>query len=117
MVSLRKQLNGYTLVETLVSMVIIMTVFAVGMLIVVNVMKSDRQKDHLKAYLLVKEIYAETLNDQRFYNETLKSDNMTIEKVLIPYNESDILKVLCIRIIDQKGRILAERREIIISKY
>jgi len=65
MALLIKKLKAYTLIETIISMVIIMLVFSVAMMIFINVVKTDRIIERTDIFFKMNEIY---MNPKRIKN-------------------------------------------------
>lgn len=115
MVTLSKKINGFTLVETIVSMIIVMSVFATGLMIMVNIMKSDNHKQRLEAMSILSEVYTRALAKPEFHNETVVYNNLEIVKTYETCEKSDRLINMQIEIKDSKGRTILSRNELLLK--
>ena len=115
MFGLKHKLRGFTLVETLISLVIILSVFAIGMMIMVNIIKTSRHQQRLESLVIVNEVYANALTNKWFTDETILYNGFKIEKKFFPRKDYDSLVVMRIRLLDEDGKVLSERIEIIIN--
>ena len=81
------RLKSSTLVEVLVAMIILMTVFAIGMMIFANITKSNRSSQHKTIRMQMRELALRSANDSTL-NQQLSIDAIDY------YIESSILKKL-----------------------
>ena len=112
-----QKLEASTLVEVLVSMVIVMIAFGLGLSIYFTVLKSDRNRMELEASLIINDIIAESNAQQRWLDETIKLDYLTIEKTLTPYEGMrDRLQTLTVTEYNKQGRVMAQCKELVITE-
>ncbi len=93
MALLIKKLKAYTLIETIISMVIIMLVFSVAMMIFINVVKTDRIIERTDIFFKMNEIIHESKTHQEYINYTFEFENFIIERTISRYLNSKKLQV------------------------
>ena len=86
-----KQMKAATLVETIVSLIIIMIVFSIGMIIFNRVIFSGNQFQQLQIHLLMKKIAIETKTNNRYFDETFSKDQYIIEKKITKYKNTEFI--------------------------
>ena len=117
MLKLDYKIRGFTLVETIVSLLIILSVFAIGMMILINIMKSDRNQEKLEVMEIMNQVYYKTISEKIYLDEVMSHDDYQIIKEFVPYKSSDNLLILSIEIRDNKGNRLASRKEVRLIKW
>lgn len=115
MSKLKGRIKAFTLIESLISIVIIMSVFFIGMMIMVNVIKADKHHQRLKANMLINQVYINTLADKTFSNESFAQDNLTIEKQIHSCPFAEHLLTLIISVKDGRGKVISGRKEIVLT--
>jgi type II secretory pathway pseudopilin PulG len=111
---LNKRIKAFTLAESLVSLVIILSVFAVGMLIVTNIIRSDNYTQKLQAQSIISEVYTKTMTEKSYYNKQIKSGEWIINRSIRPGRYGQNLRILYIEVLDNQGHVLATIREFIL---
>lgn len=96
MVRVRQKINAFTILESMVAMVIVMIVFGLSSIVIINVSSSGITNENKEAHALVKLTRNEAIKQNLFIDESIKEGNITIEKSIIDYYQSDELKVLLI---------------------
>ncbi|MFA6924753.1 MAG: hypothetical protein WC223_10940 [Bacteroidales bacterium] len=114
MALLNKKIKSSTLIETLVSMVIIMFGFSIALQIIINVFRSDNYYSKLNAFTTIKSVEADCKKNNRYFDEKLNYENMDVYKSIKQYNTDKELQILLIEAFDKKGSKLAEHKELII---
>jgi len=115
MVELKFKIKAFSIIESMVSMVIVVVMFSLSAMVIANVTKSGITKEKQDAYILVKLLRNESLRNSRFIDEVVEVKGILIEKTILDYNKSEELKVLLIAA--SKGeKKLYECKEIIILK-
>jgi len=112
---LNSKLSGFTLVETLVSLVIVISVFAIGMLIMGNIMKSDHQMEKLDAMMIINEVYCKTISEKNYVDNVVYHDSYKILIGYYPYQESNRLVVMTLEVQNDNGKSLVTRKEVLIA--
>lgn len=115
MPAINRKLRGFTLAETLVSLVIILSVFAVGMLIMLNILKSDSRVQTLRARSILNEVYINTIKSGNYHDDDIHSEDLMVIKNFQQYGNSERILLMVISIEDSKGKRVLEHREVIIK--
>lgn len=112
----QKKINGFTLVEAIVSMIIIMVCFSISTMVYLNVIKSDNISTKTKAFLEVNQIASSTFQNHEFFDQTFESDNLIITRHIEPYLNNEKLKLILITATNQKGKVLYTFKQITTEK-
>lgn len=80
------KLQAFTIVESMMAMVVIMISFTAGMTIHLTVLEGDAFPLKTKANNALNLAYEATKKEQRFLDETFNQNGLMIEKKILPYN-------------------------------
>lgn len=108
------KLKAATLQETIVALTIIMICLSIGLMVFVNVMRSDKASERLKANMLLKQAFAESSLKQGFYDEVYSVGRFVIEKQIHPYDSQQPVNVLEIMVFKNE-KLLVKGKQLIIS--
>ena len=114
--ALNNKLKAYTLVETIIAMVIIMLVFSIAMMIFVNVMKTERVVRQAEVFFKINEVLNQTKLKKEYVDLTYSFDDYEIQQTIIPYNESNKIKQLTVTAFDSNGKQIAQKIELVIDE-
>ena len=120
MAILKTKLKAATLIEAIVSMVIVTIetiAFGIGMMIYLNILRTTDYQRKLEARLLLNEIAIQTRKDKSFIDEVIENPKMRIRKSIIPYKNSENLGLLYLVAFDKQDKQLAERKELIFIEH
>ncbi|MBL4669088.1 MAG: hypothetical protein HRT73_13090 [Flavobacteriales bacterium] len=113
MVKLATKIKAFSIIESMVSMVIVVITFSLSAMVIANVTTTGISSEKQDAYMLVKTMRDETLKNNRFIDEAIEIKGLLIEKTILGYNRNEELRVLLIKAL--KGeKTLYESKEIII---
>ena len=115
MVKLKTKIKAFTIMESMVAIVIIMIVFGLSSVVIIDISSSGITKEKQYAYTLVQQLRAETFQQSRFIDESFELDNLMIEKTFLDYPESSELKVLLITAYRDKEKLF-ESKELVLIK-
>lgn len=115
MVKLNQSIKAFTILESMVAIVIVMIVFGLTSVVIINISSSGITNEKQTAYALVNELRNETLQQSRFIDEVIESKNLRIEKTILDYQSSQELKILLIEAFKGKEK-LVESKELILLK-
>lgn len=115
MVKLKTSIKAFTILESMVAIVIVMIVFGLTSVIIINISSSGITHQKIAAYSLVNTLRNETLMHSRFIDETIISNELRIEKTIIDDAHSQQLKIVLIEAYYDNQK-LAESKELIILK-
>ena len=108
------KLKASTLVEVIVAMVIISTVFLLSLGVFLNISKHSNNGLKLKAALVSEEIMVSTRQGKLFLDENIPLDNLDIIKQVSSYKSYKDLVLVSIEVKDKRGKSLLVKREIMI---
>ena len=107
------KLQASTLVEALISMIIVMMVFVIGSMIYVNVINSDNGRQKLNAELLLQQVTVTTKRENKFLDEKIEAGNIIIQKKVVLYKNISNLHLLLLIAFDKQGKQIADHQELI----
>lgn len=110
-----KKIQAFTILESMVAMVIVMIAFGLTSVTLINIASSGITKEKQQAAALAKLIRNETLQESRYLDETITFEDMTIEKMIVAHPLSGELKILQIEAYKDKEKLF-ESKEIILLK-
>lgn len=111
-----KHINGFTLMEAVVSMIIIMACYVMSTMIYLNIVKTDNTSLKVRAFLEVENLAGESIHNSIFEDQDVYCEGLTIQKRILPYKDENKIKLLSISAIDEKGKVLYAFKQLIISK-
>lgn len=109
------KLKGATIMESLVAMILIMVCFGIGTMVFVNVLNNDKSRLRLKAILLLKEESNNLKAAQLYFDSERKEGGWIISWEFEKYNEVDNLLHMKLKVIDEKGNLVAEQDELVVE--
>lgn len=113
MAGLMKRLNGSTLVEVIVAMVITVTAIGIAFSIMANISKTDNSRLRLNALLRANEVITNTRVSSKYLDENMEEGAMEIYKTVTPYKSSDKLYILKIEVYNRNKHKIFEKQELI----
>lgn len=111
-----KKTSGFTLIEAVVSMIIIMACFAMSSMVYINVVRSDNKRERAMAFTEVNRIATETILNTQIFDQTFDVNGLTIVRHVEPYEGDNLLKTLTIEAYNQKKKGLYSFKQIIIAR-
>lgn len=115
MVTLKRH-KGFTLVEAIVSMIIIMACFALSTMTYLNIVKTDNRVNRCQAFLFIEQYAQETIKAKSFVEQDSEFEGLTVRKRMEPYQGDDRLMVLRIEVADKNGKTLSTFKQIVIAQ-
>jgi Tfp pilus assembly protein PilV len=110
---MHRKVRAASLIEVVVAMVLMMTIFGVSMVIYVNISGAGFSEQSWKSTLLINEVATRTLKEKSFFDEVVEKDNITIYKKITPYRQMAQVVLLEIEAINQENRKLAHRKQLV----
>ena len=105
--------RGSTLLETIVSMVIVAILFGLCMLSFDRLLSTENSRLRLKAAIAAEDFLATTMLEKRFVNEKLEYDDFVIRKEIVDYNEVTEVKIMIVEVSSESGDVLYRCRKIL----
>jgi Tfp pilus assembly protein PilE len=115
MASLTKRIAAHTLVETIISMAIVMFVFGIAMMIYINVVRTDRIMQRTEVFFKINEILFEAKQTRNYTDKQFEFDTFEIHQKVEAYSGCKNIKKLTVLAVDVDGKLIAEKSELIIT--
>jgi Tfp pilus assembly protein PilE len=112
-VKLIKRVPASSILEVIVSMVIIVVVFGIAMMIYTNVLRLSLFGKKLKAQAMLQEAMLKAEQDPQSIAETVTADGFRIEQQAKPYEGNPGLSVIILAAFDQNEQKIAELQKVL----
>ncbi|MFI5161255.1 MAG: hypothetical protein ACHQHN_08250 [Sphingobacteriales bacterium] len=113
---LKNAVKGSTILEVVVSMVIIVIVFGIAMMIFTNVMRLSLSAKKIRAQALLQEAMFTAEHNTANTTETLTAGDFRIEQEVKPYPENNALTLIHLTAYDQNQLKIAECQKLILNQ-
>jgi hypothetical protein len=110
-----KRVRASSVLEVIVSMMIIILVFGIAMMIYTNVSMQSLSGQKLKAQAILAQIMKELDKAEQSANQESIIGGFTVERSLRPYAKNSRLLQLDLKAFDQNNKLLAELHQLIIK--
>ena len=110
------KLPASSLLEVMVALVVMFTVFGISMGLYVNVVGSSQSLQKTKAMAELENIASDTRKKQEFIDAGIQRDGFKIEKTVKPYPGIPDALILHLKAINLDNKEIAELREIVIME-
>lgn len=108
-------LKASSLLETIVAMVILLTVFSISIVVIQNVLHTASIGDKTNSYFVLQEELYKTLKEKKYFTEEIELEGYTIHKEVYDSVLSDSLMVVHLKAVDKKGIVLSGIRETVLK--
>jgi hypothetical protein len=112
----KTHVNASTILEVVISMVIILVVFGMAMMMYTNVMRSSLSVKKIKARALLHEVLAKAEQNKENTSQTFTIDDFKIEQKIGPYEGNTTLTEVDLAAYDANLDTIAKLQKIIINK-
>jgi hypothetical protein len=113
MVLLNRKYKASTIMESIIAMIIIVVCFGIGTMMYTNILDSDKQRNQLKALLLLNEETLIIKKEGIYLDLEKKIGEWTLKRSIEPYQNTENLIHLSLSITDQNGKEILTRHEVI----
>ena len=113
---LKSSVRASTILEVVVSMVIIVVVFGIAMMIYTNVTRMSLSAKKIRAQALLQETMLVAEHTSVNVTQTINKDDFRIEEEVKPYHENVALTDIHLAAYDQNQQKIAELQKIIINQ-
>ena|ERR1700741_1750793 len=113
MVKLKRKHKAFSLVESLVGMIIILITFSVGLMIFNEVMLSSNNRQRIHADMLIQKTLTETFDKNEFLDQSVATETYTIEKKVSLYKNEKNLSVIEIKIFNADKKLIASQKTLV----
>ncbi|HTK19619.1 MAG TPA: hypothetical protein VL442_08910 [Mucilaginibacter sp.] len=110
-----KRVRASSVLEVIVSMMIIILVFGIAMMIYTNVSRQSLSGQKLKAQAILAQIMKEMGKAEQSANQESIIGGFTVERSLKPYAKNGRLLQIDLIAFDQNNQLLAELHQLIIK--
>ncbi|MCU0431796.1 MAG: hypothetical protein MUF42_17695 [Cytophagaceae bacterium] len=114
--ALKFRLKAASLLETIIALLITLTVFGISAMVYVQLLRSGLRVQTLKASQRMSELADEMRSSQHWGTETFKEEGFIIEKTTAHYAQQPSLMQLELIAADEEGRVLASHRALILPR-
>ena len=115
MVKLNYKIKAFSILESMVSMVVVVIVFSLSAMVIANVTKTGMTRKKQDAYMLLKEMRNETIKNNRFIDEFVELNGLTLQKTILDYKGNEETRILLIEVLKGEEKIF-ESKELVIVK-
>jgi Tfp pilus assembly protein PilE len=112
---LKSKVQASTILEVVISMVIIVVVFGIAMMIYTNVLRMSLSVKKLKAQAILNEIALKTEHNPADATPDVITDDFRIEQETKPYNGNTALLEIHLTAYDNNKQKIAELQQVITS--
>ena len=112
-IKLSNRVKASSLLEVIVSMVVIVIVFGIAMMIYTNVLRLSLSAKKIRAQSLLQEAMINAERDSIKTTQTFQLDNFRIEQEVKPYSGNNALKEVHLTAYDQNQQQIAEMEKVI----
>lgn len=113
---LNRRVKASTILEVIVSMIIIVIVFGIAMMIYTNVLRVSLSVKKLRAQALLQETMIKAEQATGNTNQSLTIDDFRIEQEVTQYNNQSNLTTIHLTAYDQNQQKVTELQKVIISQ-
>ncbi|MBV6461964.1 MAG: hypothetical protein HJHJAOHD_02099 [Flavobacteriales bacterium] len=111
--AINSKLPSFTLIETIVSLAVILLAIGLSATILIQVQASGKQHLRFKANIALNRIYIDTINRNRTFDEIHKYNGFIIEKKIIQEINRPFFTLQIIAYDQNKYKVIEKREEII----
>jgi len=113
---LRRTVKASTILEVIISMIIIVFVFGIAMMIFTNVSRLSLSAKKIRAQAILQEALLKAEQSTGNMNQSFKVDDFSIEQDITPYNGESNLTAVHLTAYDQNRQKIAELQKVIITQ-
>jgi Tfp pilus assembly protein PilV len=112
-----KKIAAFTILETIVALLIIVTMFGIVSLVCSRVLDTSNLNEHLEAHLMIQDYAIATKTTRDFTDGKYESNKYDIIRSLDYYKGNRSLLLITIKATDQNGKLIETYHEIIIASH
>ncbi len=111
-----QKVQASTILEVLISMVIIITVFGIAMMIYTNVVRMSLSIKKIKAQAILEEILLNNEQSKNIVTYSMNVDDFRIEQEVKPFNNDTVLNTIKLTAYDANQQAITNLQKVIIKK-
>jgi hypothetical protein len=108
-----KKIAASTLMEAIVSMVIITLSFGIGLMIVSSLVKSGNVVTEVRAYNYTQKYLNLQVSPEDTQDHTFNAEGIRLEYKIIPYRDYPEIRIVQVTAFDSRNKILVNRMKLI----
>ncbi|WP_179415927.1 hypothetical protein HDF19_06170 [Mucilaginibacter sp. E4BP6] len=113
---LKSKLSGSSIIEALISMVVIMVVFGIAMMIYANIIQSSLSVKKIRAQAILNQTLQIDESSANNISTTFTVDGLSIEQTVKNYNNENNLTEIDLSAYEANGKVLTTLRKVIINQ-
>jgi hypothetical protein len=117
MAELMRKIQGSTLIEVIVAMVITMTVLGISFMVILNLKKHNDLNRKFYVYSIVQSEFIKTKRELKYFNEIIEYENIILSRSIHPCDQNKKVNVLLLEAFNKQGVLLLEKKELILLPY
>jgi competence protein ComGC len=110
MATINNKIPAFTLFETLVSLLVILVVFALAVTTIVQVQKNNNGKLLFRAHLSIQQMAVETISNKRFFDEIIHEKGYILEKRILEHSQDNMVLVHFVAKRSDNLKIIEEKK-------
>lgn len=110
-----RKVKASSLLETIVAMVILLTVFSISIVVIQNVLRTASIGNKTNTYFILENELLETIKTKKYINEEIEYDQFKVSREVFDSDLSDSLLVIELKAVDAKGTVLTSIKETILK--
>ena len=110
-----RKVKASSLLETIVAMVILLTVFSISIVIIQNVIRTASVGARTNAYFVLEEELFETIKAKKYFNEEIDHEQFKVSREVFDSVLSDSLLVIELKASDAEGLVLTSLKETVLK--
>lgn len=114
--NIRSKVQASTIMEVVVSMVIIILVFGIAMIMYTNVMRMSLSAQKVHAQALLQHTLTEAEKAKSQVSRSITVDDLRIEQEIKPFSQDTILTEIHLTAYDANQQKIAELQKVILNK-
>lgn len=115
MALLNRHLEAYTIIESIIALVIILLTFSFAMVVIINVFKGSQWEKEFIVYKELKNVAAETKTKKLFIDRQIKYEDYEIKITVTNYSQAKNPLTLTIEAYDADGKKITEHHELVVD--
>jgi Tfp pilus assembly protein PilV len=112
-IKLNERVQASTILEVIVSMVVIVVVFGIAMMIYTNVLRTSLSVKKIKALAILNQAMLKAENNPESVTQSLTIDDFRVEQEIKPYSTNNNLTEIHLTAYDQNQQKVAELEKVI----
>lgn len=109
------RLPATSVVESITAMVIILLSFGVGMMIYMNVIRSEKILSKTQANLILNQLMDKSINESLFFDDKIQIGGLSVNREVKAYSNFQDVFVVRLMATNPKGEIILTQQELVFN--